>query len=71
MIVWAPAALLLALAIAAFVIYRLQHDASGWIVSAILTILGGAYFIFSTACTSARCASINGIWTICSTAASA
>ena len=46
MIVWAPAALMLLLAIAAFVIYRLRHDASGWIVSAILTILSGAYFIF-------------------------
>lgn len=45
-VVWAPAALLLALAIAAFVFYRLRHNESGWIVSAIFTILGGGYTIF-------------------------
>ena len=44
--VWLPTALLLALAIAAFVWYRLRHDESGWIVSGLLTILGGAYAIF-------------------------
>ncbi len=45
-IVWTPAAVLLALAVAAFVFYRLRHDESGWIVSAIFTILGGGYAIF-------------------------
>jgi hypothetical protein len=46
MIVWVPAAAMLALAIAAFVLYRLRHDESGWIVSAAFTILGGAYAVF-------------------------
>jgi hypothetical protein len=44
--VWLPAALLLALAVAAFVWYRLRHDESGWIVSGLFTILGGAYAVF-------------------------
>jgi len=44
--VWIPAILLLLLAVAAFVWYRLRHDESGWIVSGALTILGGAYAIF-------------------------
>jgi len=44
--VWIPAAALLALAIVTFVWYRTRHDESGWIVSGLLTILGGAYAIF-------------------------
>jgi len=46
LVVWLPTALMLLLAIVVFVIYRLNHDVSGWIISALLTILGGAYCIF-------------------------
>ena len=46
LIVWVPTAFLLALAVAAFVFYRLRHDEGGWIVSGILTILGGGYAVF-------------------------
>ena len=44
--VWIPTAILLLLSIAAFVWYRTNHDESGWIVSGLITILGGAYCIF-------------------------
>lgn len=44
--VWLPTALVMALAVAAFVWYRLHHDESGWLVSGLLTFLGGAYGIF-------------------------
>ncbi|MBN1777363.1 MAG: hypothetical protein JW811_04500 [Clostridiales bacterium] len=44
--VWLPTALMLLLAVVVYVIYRLQHDVSGWIISALLTILGGSYCIF-------------------------
>lgn len=46
LVVWLPASLLLLLSVAAFIFYRLNHDTSGWVVSAVLTILGGAYVIF-------------------------
>ena len=41
-----PACLLLAMAIAVFVWFRLHHDVSGWIWSALLTLAGGAYALF-------------------------
>jgi hypothetical protein len=44
--VWLPTALMLLLSVGVFVWYRLNHDESGWIVSALLTILGGSYCIF-------------------------
>lgn len=46
LIVWLPTSLMLLLSIVAFVWYRLNHNASGWILSSILTILGGSYAIF-------------------------
>ena len=46
LIVWLPTALLLLLSIVAFVIYRLAHDESGWIISALITIAGGSYCTF-------------------------
>jgi hypothetical protein len=41
-----PTALLLALAFASFVWFRLHHSTSGWPWTALLTVLSGAYFIF-------------------------
>lgn len=41
-----PACLLLAMAIAVFVWFRLRHDVSGWVWSALLTLAGGAYALF-------------------------
>lgn len=46
MVVILPSALMLALAIASFVWFRLHRDASGWIWSALITIVGGSYFLF-------------------------
>lgn len=46
LVVWLPTALLLLLAVGMFVLYRMQHDVSGWIVSSVLTIAGGTYCIF-------------------------
>ena len=46
LVVWIPTALILGLAIASFVWYRLQHDVNGWIPTGLLTIAGGAYCIF-------------------------
>lgn len=45
-VVWLPAVIFLALAILVFIWYRMNHDTSGWIFSALLTILAGGYFIF-------------------------
>jgi hypothetical protein len=45
-IVVAPAVLLLLLSVGSFVWYRLRHDTDGWIWTALLTLAGGAYFIF-------------------------
>ena len=42
----APSCLLILLAVAVFVWYRLRHDASGWVWSALLTVVGGAYALF-------------------------
>jgi len=44
--VWLPAALLFAAAILSFVWFRLRHDVSGWWVTGLITILGGAYALF-------------------------
>ena len=46
LVVWVPAVLLLLTAIGSFVWYRINHDESGWIVTGLITILAGAYFIF-------------------------
>ena len=46
LVVWIPTVLMLLLSIASFIGYRLQHNAGGWIVTGLLTILGGAYCIF-------------------------
>ena len=46
LVVWIPTAVLLALAILSFIGFRLRHDESGWIISALFTILGGGYCIF-------------------------
>ncbi len=46
LVVWIPTILILLLAIGSYVWYRLQHDESGWIVTGLITILGGAYCIF-------------------------
>ncbi|MBE0601435.1 MAG: hypothetical protein IH607_06570 [Firmicutes bacterium] len=45
-VVWAPTALLLLLAIGSFVYYRLNHNAQGWGVTGLITVLAGAYCIF-------------------------
>jgi len=45
-VVWLPTAAFVALAIATFILYRSRHDESGWILSALFTILGGGYCIF-------------------------
>ena len=44
--VFLPTALILALAIASFVWFRLHRDAGGWIWTGLITVLGGAYCIF-------------------------
>lgn len=45
-VVWAPTALLMLLAIGSFVVYRLNHDETGWGITGLITILAGAYCIF-------------------------
>jgi len=45
-LVWIPTAALLALSIASFVWFRLQHNTDDWFVTALLTILAGGYYIF-------------------------
>jgi len=45
-LVIAPTALLLALAIASFVWFRLHRDEGGWVWTGLLTVVGGAYFLF-------------------------
>jgi hypothetical protein len=44
--VWAPTALLLLAAVGSFVWYRIRHDAGGWVVTGLITVLAGAYCIF-------------------------
>jgi hypothetical protein len=46
LVVLVPTVILLLAAIASFVWFRLNRDTSGWIWTALITILGGAYFIF-------------------------
>ncbi len=46
LVVLIPTVILLLLAIASFVWFRLNRDTSGWIWTALITILAGAYFIF-------------------------
>ena len=41
-----PSCLLILLAAAVFVWFRLRHDVSGWVWSALLTVVGGAYALF-------------------------
>lgn len=41
-----PSALLLVLAIASFVWFRLHRDISGWVWTGLLTVLAGGYFLF-------------------------
>jgi hypothetical protein len=45
-VVYLPTALMLLAAIASFIWFRLRHDTNGWICTALITILGGAYFVF-------------------------
>ena len=44
--VLAPSVLLLLVAIASFVWFRMHHDVSSWWITACLTLLAGAYFLF-------------------------
>ncbi|HPJ02997.1 MAG TPA: hypothetical protein PKU80_09180 [Candidatus Limiplasma sp.] len=46
LVVWIPTVLVLLLAIGSFIVYRLNHDQSGWVVTGLITILAGAYCIF-------------------------
>ena len=41
-----PAALLLILAIASFVWFRMRHDAGGWLVTGLITFFSGSFFLF-------------------------
>ena len=41
-----PAAALVLLAIASFVWFRAHRDAGGWVWTGLLTVAGGAYFLF-------------------------
>ncbi len=45
-VVFLPTALMLLAAVASFVGFRLHRDTGGWIWTGLLTILGGAYFLF-------------------------
>lgn len=45
-VVLIPTAAILLLAVASFVWFRLQHNVGGWIWSALITIIGGVYFLF-------------------------
>jgi len=45
-VVLVPTVLILLAAIATFVWYRLNRDASGWVLTGLITVVGGAYFIF-------------------------
>ncbi len=45
-LVYVPAALLLLLSVASFIAFRLHRNESGWPITALLTMLGGAYFLF-------------------------
>ena len=45
-ITYAPAAVLLLMAMAVFVWFRLHRDASGWVWSGLLTVLSGGYLLF-------------------------
>ncbi|MDD3212701.1 MAG: hypothetical protein PHY64_03465 [Eubacteriales bacterium] len=45
-VVFLPTAVMLLLAIASFVIFRLHRDVGGWIWTALITVLGGVYCIF-------------------------
>lgn len=45
-VVWIPTAVLLALSIVTFILFRMRHSTNGWILSAVFTILGGGYCIF-------------------------
>ena len=41
-----PTVVLVAFAIASFVWFRLHHNADGWVVTGLISLLGGAYFLF-------------------------
>lgn len=45
-VVLLPTAVILLLAVASFVWFRLAHNVGGWIWTALITIVGGAYFLF-------------------------
>ena len=45
-VVLLPTVAFLLLAAASFIWFRLHHDVGGWIWSALITIIGGAYFLF-------------------------
>jgi hypothetical protein len=46
LVVWIPVILMFLLSVGVFILYRLNHDESGWILSGLFTTLGGAYCIF-------------------------
>lgn len=46
LLIYVPAALLLLVAVALYVWFRLRHDVSGWIWSALVTLAGGVYAVF-------------------------
>lgn len=45
-VVFFPTAIMLLIAIASFVWFRLHRDVSGWIWTSLITMLGGAYCLF-------------------------
>ncbi len=46
LLTYGPAALLLLVSVAIYVLFRLRHDESGWVWSALVTLAGGAYAVF-------------------------
>ena len=46
LIVFIPGIAVLLLAVASFVWYRLNRDTGGWVVTALITVVGGAYMLF-------------------------
>ena len=45
-VVFIPAAAMLLVAVASFLWFRMHRDASGWWVSGLITVIGGAYALF-------------------------
>ena len=46
LVVWIPTIAMLALSIVTMILFRRAHDVSGWVYSALQTIIGGSYFFF-------------------------